>query len=266
MNGAVRSALAGAMILLASAAARAALPACPAIDDDGSDSTALSHVAAVLHPGGTLPVLAVGSATVFGPQVTVSPDAAHPRHAASPPAAVSQTGFPWQMAHALEAAITGLHVPVTVIGGRGLSADIMLARMRAELTRHQYRLVIWQTGTVEAADLAPPDAFYATLTDGAAAAAAAGADLVLVDPQWSRFLEANANLAPYLSAMQAASALPGVVLFHRYDIMRGWAESAAIDLEETPKQDRTAAAVRLHACLGRALARMLTADAAIAKE
>jgi hypothetical protein len=80
---------------------------------------------------------------------------------------------------------------------------------------------------------------------------------VLVDPQYSRFLEANANLEPYAIALRAVGALPGVELFHRFDIMKDWAGDAAIDLERTPKADRPAAAARLHACLGRELARML---------
>ncbi|MEJ0046721.1 MAG: hypothetical protein WDN04_11880 [Rhodospirillales bacterium] len=108
----------------------------------------------------------------------------------------------------------------------------------------------------------PPDDFYEALADGAAAAGNAGADLVLIDPQYSRFLEANANLQPYFSAMQAVGALSGVVLFHRFDIMRDWAGEGSIDLERTKKADRPAAATRLHACLGRELARMLVQDLA----
>jgi hypothetical protein len=61
--------------------------------------------------------------------------------------------------------------------------------------------------------------------------------------------------------MQAAGTLPGVALFHRTALMRDWAETGAIDLERTPKADRPAAATRLHACLGRALATLLLADA-----
>jgi hypothetical protein len=241
-------------------AAPPAGPSCPHDDDAALDPAPLPHLAAALKPGGTLNVLAVGSATVFGPQTSAAAELA-PAHGVPPPAA-SPTGFPWQMAHALEGDIHGLHVAVTVTGGHGLTAGAMLAKLRAELARHPYRLVIWQTGTVEAVDMAPPDDFYQTLNDGAAAVAEAGADLVLVDPQYSRFLEANANLAPYEQAMQAASALPGVVLFHRFDLMRGWAESGALDLERAALDARPAMAVRLHACLGRALAHTLLADVA----
>jgi hypothetical protein len=238
-------------------AAPAPAPACPAEDDGGERTVQLPALTAALKPGRTLNILAVGS-TVFGPQVSASAEIAIPHGA--PPPTPSPTGFPWQMAHALEAATKGLHVTVTFTGGHGLPADALLDRMRAELAHHSYQLVIWQTGTVEAVDMTPPEDFYQTLTDGAAIATAAGADLVLVDPQYSRFLEANANVVPYLEAMQAAGALPGVVLFHRFDLMRDWTESGELDLERAAKADRPALAARLHACLGRALARSLLAD------
>ncbi len=244
--------------LLAGAAAAAPVSCPPA--DDTQDADPLPHLAAALKPGGTLSILAVGSATVFGPEASATADAAS-KAPSKTPLQPSQTGFPWQAAHALEAAVHGLRVNVTVIGRRGLTAGEMLDRLAEELPKKPYRLVLWQTGTVDAVQGQPPDDFYETLSDGAATVAAAGADLVLVDPQYSRFLEANANLAPYAGAMQAAGTLPGVALFHRTALMRDWAETGAIDLERTPKADRPAAATRLHACLGRALATLLLADA-----
>jgi hypothetical protein len=245
---------------LCAGAATAAPVSCPPADD-AYDADPLPHLAAALKPGATLSILAVGSATVFGPEASATADAAPKPHSNSP-LQPSQTGFPWQAAHALEASVHGLRVNVTVIGRRGLTAAEMLDRLTEELPKKQYRLVLWQTGTVDAVQDQPPDEFYQTLSDGAAAVAAAGADLVLIDPQFSRFLEANANLAPYAEAMQAAGTLPGVALFHRTALMRDWAEAGAIDLEHTAKGDRSAAATRLHACLGRALATMLLADAA----
>jgi len=239
------------------AGALAAAPSvCPPADESAMEAASLPHVAAALKPGGTLNILAVGSATVFGPESNSAADAAG-KNAAKPPLQPSQTGFPWQAAHALEAAVRGLRVNVTVIGRRGLTASEMLDRLDEELPKKSYRLVLWQTGTVDAVQGQPPGDFYQTLADGAATVAAAGADLVLIDPQYSRFLEANANLAPYAAALQAAGGLPGVALFHRTALMRDWAESGDIDLERTAKADRPAAAIRLHACLGRALAAAL---------
>jgi hypothetical protein len=235
-------------------------PACPAVDRSLVEQVALPHLTAALKPGGTLNVLAVGSATMFGPQTDAAADLA-PKHGAPAPAP-STTGFPWQMAQALQASVKALKANVTFLGGHGQPADAMLAKLQAELQRHHYQLVIWQTGTVEAVSEAAPDDFYQTLSDGAAAVAAAGADLVLVNPQYSRFLEANANVAPYLSALQAAAALPGVTLFDRYGIMHDWVDDGTLDLEHAFMADRPGLATRLHLCLGRALATALRGDAA----
>ena len=259
-----RAALLVIMLAGCGGAVAAPAPVCPPAGGAVLDPAPLPHLASALRPGGTLNVLAVGSATVFGPQTAAAADLA-PAHG-TPAPTTSQTGFPWQMAHALENAVHGLHVAVTVTGGHGLTAEAMLAKLRAELARHTYRLVIWQTGTVEAVNMIAPEDFYQTLVDGAASVAAAGADLLLVDPQYSRFLEANANLAPYAQAMQAAGALPGVVLFHRFDLMRDWADDGLLDLERAAPADRAAMAVRLHACLGRAMARTLMDDLAEAAD
>ncbi len=267
-------------VLIAGAAGP--LPCPPVSPDAGSDIDDLAHLAAALKPaaphadrkdaaphavthGGpaaapTLEILAVGSATVFGPASGVGAEVAHtsPGATALQP---NQSGFPWQAAKALEAAVPGLHANVTVIGRRGLTADEMLPLLQQEVRRAPYRLVLWQTGTVDAVAEDSPEDFYQTLVEGADTVAAAGADLVLIDPQYSRFLAANANLQPYLAAFQEAATLPSVGLFHRFDIMRDWVENGDIDLERAPKAERQATAIRLHACLGRELAKELLSAA-----
>jgi hypothetical protein len=258
----VALALAGAP----AAASRAASPPCPAPADLDTDGLSLPHLAALLKPGAALNVLAIGAGpaplAAAPPGGTATAPAAgkpgaKPGAAAPAPGPVAPAGLPWQMARALEASVHGLHVAVTEVGDRGMTAEAMLGALRGALAKKQYRMVLWLTGTVDAVNSVPPDDFYEALADGAAAAANAGADLVLIDPQYSRFLEANANLEPYATALRVVGALPGVALFHRFDIMKDWAEAGAIDLERTPKADRPAAAARLHACLGRELARML---------
>jgi hypothetical protein len=137
----------------------------------------------------------------------------------------------------------------------------MLDIIHTELATHHYDLVIWQTGTVEAVRNMGASQFYQTLADGSAAISAAGANLILVDPQFSRFLRANADLEPYAKAMDQIAAQPGTMLFHRFDLMRHWANEGQIDLERTPKAQRLKAVEALHACLGASLARMVTAGA-----
>jgi len=262
-------------VLAAALFGAAAAPVCPAPAADAvGDFSGLTHVSAMLKPGATLEMLAVGSGAA-------TPEAA--RKVAHRPAAaanrtgidqtgidqtgidqtvidqtvIDQNGISWKAARALEAAVHGLHVDITFVGHHGEFAADLLAQMRVELRHKRYRLVLWQTGTIEAVEEQPPEDFYQALADGAAAVASAGADLVLIDPQYSRFLAANANVAPYLAALKATASLPGVALFHRFDLMHDWVDNGSIDLEDAPKADRPAIRARLHGCLGRELAREL---------
>ena len=144
---AIAATLCAALALPARAAAPAACP--PAPDDAADDLGPLPHLAAALKSGTTLEILAVGSATMFPPGAVVAPEAAR-RAPGAAPAQPSQTGFPWQAARALQTAIHGLTVEVTFIGRRGVTAADMLLLVRQELPHKPYRLVLWQTGTVEA--------------------------------------------------------------------------------------------------------------------
>jgi acyl-CoA thioesterase-1 len=228
----------------------------------------LPHVAAVLKPGDTLNVLTVGSATVFSPAESLQPGTitgqalglgTGPRVGPQPSA--SEAAFPMQMARDLRADVPGLAVNVSVQGGRGMTASDMLGVIHRELAANHYQLVIWQTGTVEAVRNVPSGEFYQTLSDGAAAIGEAGADLILVDPQFSRFLHANTDLDPYSLAMQQIAAQPGALLFHRFELMRYWASEGTIDLERTSKAQRISTVEALHACLGASLARMVAGGA-----
>ncbi len=259
------------LMLVASISAGPALAAttidpCQAPDETAGAVAALPKVAMALRSGAVLDVLAVGSATMFGPDASLIPGTVTsqalgndstklPAKLFTGPA--SDRAFPLQMAKALQSAVPGLGVNVTVRGGRSLLATDMLGLIRAELAMRHYDLVVWQTGTVEAVRNVPPGEFGQTLSDGAEAVMAAGADLVLVDPQFSRFLQTNSNLEPYEQGLQQVAAMPGVLLFRRYDLMRGWANESQIDLERTPRSDRQRVIETLHACLGRHLARLV---------
>ena len=237
---------------------------CSAPDELTSAVASLPHVAAVLKPGSVLDVLTVGSATVFSPGESLVPGTVTGQalglgtvRSLADVAPADDMAFPLQMARSLQAAVPGLKVNVTVRGGRGMMASEMLAILKSELSQHHYQLVIWQTGTVEAVRSVPAADFIEVLTDGAAAIQDGAADLVLVDPQFSRFLHSNAQLDPYTHAMQEIAARPDAMLFPRYELMRYWAGEGQIDLERTPRTQRQKVAELLHACIGAKLSRMV---------
>ena len=86
----------------------------------------------------------------------------------------------------------------------------MLPILREELAHPHFDLVLWQTGTVEAVHGIRPDELRAVLEDGAEAADSTNTDLVLIDPQFSRFLRANADLSPYETVLQQVAGMDGV--------------------------------------------------------
>ena len=186
-----------------------------------------------------------------------------PMFGRSPPALRTPgvTAFPWRMAEALQAAVPKLMVNITVRGGHGATAGEMADMIRDALAAKSYGLLLWQTGTVEAVRNLPPDDFTAALVEGVDAATERGADVVLVDPQYSRFLQAHADVEPYEQALADVAAMPNVELLHRFDLMHHWADDGQIDLEHTEAEERRPILDLLHKCLGAYLARMVLAGA-----
>jgi acyl-CoA thioesterase I len=216
-------------------------------------SAPLSRVATGLAGKTGLAILALGSGSTVGD----TGGAGGPALAFHSPGA----SFPYRMLEMLRKLRPSQRFDLTVRGGRSMTAEAMLPILRQELTEHHYDLVLWQTGTVEAVLGQRPDALRGVLEDGAEVAAKAEADLVLIDPQFSRFLRANADLSPYETVLQQMTGTAGVTLFHRFDLTQGWVTDGRIDLERVDKDQRDKTITLLHNCLGLALAQYILTGA-----
>jgi acyl-CoA thioesterase-1 len=144
---------------------------------------------------------------------------------------------------------------LTVKGGRNMTADAMYSTLVQELAGNHYDLVLWQTGTVEAVRGARPQMLREVLEQGVDAAVKAEADVVLIDPQFSRFLRANTDMNPYEMVLEQIAGMPGVSLFRRFELTQGWVSSGQIDLERVGQDKRDKTIALLNTCLGHALAR-----------
>jgi len=209
---------------------------CPSSVDVETPDQPLDHLAVAVKAGEAVEVLALGSANTV---------------------ASGRAGYPYAMVQALAAALPHTTFRLTIQGGRGLTAADLLDDLRAALKRQHIPLVVWQTGTVEAVRGIRPEELQDVLEDGAALVDAQGGNLVLMDPQFSRFLRANTDIDPYERAIAAAAELPGADLFRRFDLMHGWAEDGTLDLERTAAAEQPAAVTLLNQCVGRALARFV---------
>ena len=236
------------MVLLLLALSVARLPAasagpegapavvCPSAVDAETPDQPLDNLAAAVKSGGPIDVLALGSANTV---------------------ASGKAAYPYAMLQALTLALPHTTFRLTVEGGRGRTAGDLLEDLRAALKRQHFALVVWQTGTVEAVRGTRPEELQDVLEEGASMVEGQGGNLVLMDPQFSRFLRANTDIDPYEQAIAAAAQVPGADLFRRFDLMHGWAEDGTLDLERTTAAERPAVVSLLNQCVGRSLARFV---------
>jgi len=112
-------------------------------------------------------------------------------------------------------------------------------------------LVIWQTGTVDAMRSIDPDDFRSAVDEGVVALQNAGADVVLMNLQYSPRTETMISGPPYLDNMRVVAQQHDVPLFDRFAIMRHWNDQGDFDLFST--SHGIDLAKRVHDCLGRAL-------------
>lgn len=112
-------------------------------------------------------------------------------------------------------------------------------------------LVIWQTGTVDAMRSIDPDDFRSAVDEGVAALQKAGADVILMNLQYSPRTETMISPSPYLDTMRVVAQQYDVPLFDRFAIMQQWNDSGDFDLFNP--SHGLELAKRVHDCLARAL-------------
>lgn len=116
-------------------------------------------------------------------------------------------------------------------------------------------LVIWQTGTVDAIRSIDPDEFRSAVTEGVAALQNAGADVVLMNLQYSPRTETMISARPYLDNMRVVAQEHDIPLFDRFAMMRQWNDQGQFDLFSPSRGPELAKQV--HDCIGRALAQFV---------
>lgn len=226
-------------VLLAPAAARGGGLACDAPPDLLEASAALPATAKA-GSAGHLRILVVGGASVLGPGT-------------SGPAAA----WPARLEALIRARFPNLKLEVTTRGARGLTTADTAAIIASELARAPPHLVLWQAGTVEAVRGLDVEEMVEALNSGLTRVISAGADAVLMDQQFSRFLRANANVEAYRDALRLAAAAHGVPVLRRWDLMWHWADADQIDIERAARADRTAMTDKLNDCLAQAMQALL---------
>jgi hypothetical protein len=165
------------------------------------------------------------------------------------------SAYPGRLQVALKQKLPSITVNISVEIQAKKTAEEIAAGLPKLMEGKKPTLVIWQTGTVDAVRSVDPDDFRAAVDEGVVALQEAGADVILMNPQYSPRTETMISAAPYLDNMRVVAQQHDVPLFDRFAIMQHWNESGEFDLFST--FHGVELAKRVHNCLGRALAQFV---------
>lgn len=229
-----------ALLLLASpATAQPAPPAdCPVPADMLSVPAPMPKLRAAVAAR-RLVVLAIGGSATTGAQ------------------AEPARSYPERMRAHLAAALPGVAIELAVRPTLDAAPRHRAAQLAKEAAATRPDLVIWASGTREAARHSDPARYAVALGAGIAAAREAGADIILVEPQFAPGWAAMPTIDTYRDAMRTVAELESVPLFPRFALMEAWHDAGLVDLSAAGRAKQTETALHVFNCLGAALASLV---------
>jgi len=185
-------------------------------------------------------VLGTGSSSLAGP------DGAH-------------FAYPARLEDALKQQLPGNEIKVTAHVQPKQTTANMLGSLDKILAEDHPSLVIWQAGTADAINGVETEDFRSSLEDGIDKIQAAGADVILMNMQYSPRTASMLDVSAYADVMRHVAQQRNALLFDRLAIMQYWNEIGTFDLyAATKKYDM---ARQVHECIGRALASQIISAA-----
>ncbi|WP_027549758.1 SGNH/GDSL hydrolase family protein [Bradyrhizobium sp. Cp5.3] len=176
----------------------------------------LPHVAGKLIEGRPVVIVAFGSSSTAG-------------FGASSP----EFNYPNRLAAQLRRQYPSADITVINAGVGGEDAPEMMKRLQKEVIDVHPDLVIWQVGTNAVLRNLDPADTAKLVEDGISRIqAAGGADIVLVDPQYSpRVTERPESASRMVRLLGKVAELRHVGIFPRFEVMREWHEKQALPVE-----------------------------------
>ena len=171
----------------------------------------------------------------------------------------AKNAYPARLQQALADQLKGIEVKVTTDIKASRTAAEMVKVLLTHIEAAKPALMIWQTGTTDAMRAVDPDQFSQALDQGIIIVRRAGADVVLVNAQYSPRTESMIALSTYSEDMRWVALQQEVPLFDRFSIMRLWSDLGTFDLYSATK--KLDIAERVHDCIGRLLADLVIAAA-----
>jgi acyl-CoA thioesterase-1 len=213
-----------------------ALP-CVALPELIAFKHGLPRTARRLSVGAQLIIAALGSSSTAGAYAS-SPDAAYPA----------------RLAIELQGRLRDRPLTVLNRGVNGEEANEMLARLDADVISQRPDLVIWQLGTnwlMQDGSLAEFDVIVRT---GIKRLVSAGADTVLIDPQFAPPVIAKPDLPLLVQLLSDIGDEFGINVFPRCAIMRYWSEVAGMPFDAFLAEDEFHMNDWSYGCMARLLA------------
>jgi len=207
----------------------------------------LPRLMAAIAKGGEVPILVMGagSSSLSGP-------------------GGADLAYPARLQAALAKRLPDVKTKVVTNVKSRRSAAEMEEAFAKVLIEEKPALVIWQSGTVDAITGVDPDEFRNTLEEGVEALQAGGADVVLMNMQYSPRTESMIAIQAYADSMRLVSQQREVPLLDRFAIMKHWNEQGTFDLYAATKKLETAA--RIHDCLAQLLSDLIVDGIKLARE
>ena len=165
------------------------------------------------------------------------------------------SAFPARLEAALKQRLPGIAVTVTTLAKPRQTAAQMAEALEKVLLDEKPDLVVWQSGTFDALQGTDPEQYRASVAYGVETVHTGGADVILMNMQYSPRTELMIALGGYADSMRWVAREREVPLFDRLAVMRHWYDSGAIDLYAATKD--VSVARRVHDCIGGALASMI---------
>ena len=175
----------------------------------------LPHVASKLAAGEPVLIVAFGSSSTSG-YGTTSPDYTYPN----------------RLAAQLRRQYPSADITVVNRGKGGEDAPEMMNRLQVAVLDMKPDLVIWQVGTNAVLRNLDPTETAKLVEEGVARIQAAGADIVLVDPQYSpKVTERPESASKMVNLLGKVAELRHVGIFPRFEVMRQWHENQALPID-----------------------------------
>ena len=229
------------MLLVGGSPARAAENPCSIADDAFTFEPYLPKTLQALTERREITVVAIGGASTEG------------RAASSP-----EASWPAQFAATLRERFPGAKIDLVVHAASRRTASDMAARFVRDVLPLRPTLVIWESGTADAARGTDIDEFRTTLQEGLEALRPGLGEVILMDMQYSPLTQSVIYFNRYLVVMRGVADVNEVPLFPRHRIMYDWAEMGFLDTSDRSPERRRAMADKVYRCIGVAVADFVT--------